>query len=225
MHVAKLDIDGTSLVGLHVVALETVVFVAPSTSEKQRELIAEVFQAEVVELTIAGTGLLGVFCATNGEELLVPSIIFDHEEEILKNSGITYHVIETTQTCLGNTLVVTKKGALIAPGFSDEVKRALTEVLGVPLKEAMLHEATTIGSYMVCTQTHGLASYEFSDDQLDDFEKFLGVKLSTGTVNLGATQIRSGLVATTKGFIIGTQSGGPEVVHADEAFGFLGDDG
>jgi translation initiation factor 6 len=223
MHVAKQSIEGNSLVGLYMVPLDDVVFVAPSVSEEQRKTIAQVFQAEVIELTIAGTGLLGIFLATNGSELLVPSVLFDHEEEVLKKSGVSFHIFETTQSCLGNNIVATKKGALIAPGFSDEEKKALEAILKTPLKEAMLHEATTIGSYIACNDTHGLASYEFSDEQLDDFEKFLGIKLDTGTVNLGATQVHSGIAVNNNGFIIGEQSGGPEVVHADFALGFLED--
>ena len=223
MHVAKLDIEGNSLVGLYMVALQDVVFVAPSVSDEQRKTIAEVFSAEVKELTIAGTGLLGVFAASNGHELFVPSILFDHEEQALKDSGVDFHIIQTKQTCLGNNIVATKKGALIAPGFTPEVKKVLESLLGT-VEEAMLHEATTIGSYIVCNDTHGLASYEFSDDQLDHFEKILGVKLDTGTVNLGATQISSGIATNNNGFIIGQQSGGPEVVHADFALGFVEDE-
>jgi translation initiation factor 6 len=221
MHVAKQNIEGNSLVGLYMVPLDDIVFVAPSVSDEQRKTIAEVFQAEVVELTIAGTGLLGIFLATNGAELIVPSIIFDHEEEILKKSGVSFHIFNTTQTCLGNNIVATKKGALIAPGFSKEEKKALEAIFKTPILETMMGEATSIGSYIACNDTHGLASYEFSDEQLDSFEKHLGIKMDTGTVNLGATQVHSGIAVNNKGFIIGEQSGGPEVVHADFALGFL----
>lgn len=224
MHVSKLQIDGNSLVGLYVVALNDIVFVAPSVTDDQRKILGEVFQVPVQELTIAGTGLLGVFMATNGRDVIVPSIIFDHEKEILSKSGVSYHIFKTVQTCLGNNVVATTTGALISPSFTGEEQKALSEMLGVPLQTAMLGEATAIGSYIVCAGERGLASYEFSDEDLDKYELVLGVKLDTGTVNLGSTQIRSGLACNKNGFIIGDQSGGPEVVHADEALGFLGDD-
>jgi translation initiation factor 6 len=85
-----------------------------------------------------------------------------------------------------------------------------------------LNEIKTIGSFIVCNSTHGLCSHDFSDEQISELESFLGIKLTTGTVNLGSTQVKSGLAVNDHGFIIGELSGGPEIINVDEALGFLG---
>ncbi len=225
MHVAKMNVQGTSLVGLYIVALDNIVFVSPEVGDEDKKLLGSIFQAEVVELTIAGTGLIGAFMATNGEKFIVPHILFDHEKAILDALNVPYEIIHTKQTCLGNNVLASKKGVLVSSVFSEEEKDAIAQAFDLPCQRVDLNdEATTIGSYVVSNDKYGVASYEFSDEQLEMIESFLGIALQTGTVNLGTTQIRSGLVTNNNGFIIGQASGGPEIVHADSALGFLGDD-
>lgn len=224
MHVSKLNIQGNSLVGLYILPLSTAVLAGPELSERDVKIVEEVFKVPVIQSTIAGTGLWGVFAATNGKALVLPHIIFDHEEAVLKEAGIEYTKIKTNLTCLGNNLVVSKKGVLLNPSFEDSAMQALQDAFTSPFKVYSLGEIQTIGSYVVCNSTHGLCSHEFTDEQIGEMESHLGVKLTTGTVNLGSTQIRSGVVASDNGFVIGESSGGPEIINADEALGFLGDE-
>lgn len=224
MHVAKLNVQGNSLVGLYVLPLDDVVLVGPEVSVTDRKLLEEIFNAPVVQATIAGTGLLGVFAATNGKTLVVPHIIFEHEERNLKEAGVEFIKIKTTLTCLGNNIVASRKGVLLNPSFEDEAMQQLQDAFTLPFKLFSLNEIPTIGSFVVCNSKKGLCSHEFSDAQIDEMETHLGIKITTGTVNLGSTQIRSGLAVNDSGFIIGESSGGPEIINADEALGFLGDE-
>lgn len=221
MHVAKLDIQGNSLVGLYIVPMDDIVLVGPEISKKDRRIIESVFKVETVALTIAGTGLIGVFAATNGSVLVVPEIIFPHEEQILKEAGVNYRKIKTTLTCLGNNIVASRKGVLLNPGFEEEALSQLQEAFSLPFKVFSLGDIPTIGSFIVCNSKYGLCSHDFSDEDISSIEKHLGIQLTTGTVNLGSTQVKSGLAVNDAGFVIGASSGGPEIINADEALGFL----
>ncbi len=221
MHVAKLNIQGNSLVGLYVVPMDDVVLVGPEVSKKERRLISDVFKVDVVQITIAGTGLIGVFAATNGKTLVVPDIIFSHEELALEKAGVHFVKIKTTLTCLGNNIVASKKGVLLNPNFEDSALEQLQDAFNLPFKIFSLNDIPTIGSFIVCNNNYGLCSHEFSDESINEMEKHLGIKITTGTVNLGSTQIKSGIAVNDVGFLIGDSSGGPEIINADEAFGFL----
>ena len=221
MHVAKLNIQGNSLAGLYVLSLDGIGLVGPEVSKKDLKIIEEVFNAEAVRLTIAGTGLIGIFAATNGKTLVVPSIIFPHEERILEEAGVLYNKIDTKLTCLGNNIVASKKGVLINAGFEESALEQLQDAFKLPFKVFSLNDIPTIGSFVVCNSKKGLCSHEFSDEDIELMEKHLGVELTTGTVNMGSTQIRSGLAVNDDGFVIGDSSGGPEIINADEALGFL----
>ena len=51
-------------------------------------------------------------------------------------------------------------------------------------------------------------------------ERTLHVTLEPATVNLGTPYVHAAIINNRNGFIIGEQSGGPEIVHIDEALGY-----
>ncbi len=219
MHVEKLNINSSSLVGLYVVPLNDVVLVGYDVPESLDKTLEEVFGAKVRRISIAGTSLIGAFLATDGHNLLVPHILFEHEEEAIKD--LSYVKITTTNTCLGNNIVFTKKGMLVNPEFEKEVREQLVETFKVPIADITINDVGTIGSILAHNETHGLITNEVTQSQLEQLEEFLGISLTGGSVNMGATHIASGVAVNNKGFIIGESSGGPEIINADHAFGFL----
>lgn len=225
MHVTKLSFQGNSLVGLYILPLSNIVLVGPEVPETSYKELEEIFQAPVHPITIAGTGLIGIFAITDGTILLVPSIIFDHEKEALEKLGVAYKIITSSLTCLGNNIVLSKKGILVNPSYEDAVISQLSEIFSLPIKSMTLDDIPTIGSFIVHNNSYALVSHDFSDEDIAMLEDFLGLQIGTGTVNLGSTQVRSGLAVNEKGFVIGEMSGGPEVVNADEVLGFLSNNG
>ncbi len=218
MKITKLGIGGHGLVGLYILPMNNAVLVGPEISEDLYPELERIFGVPVIMLTIAGTGLLGVFCATNGDILAVPSIIFSHEEDALKAAGLNYHKISGSLTCLGNNIVVTKSGMLVNPAYDQDALDALVQAFSVPVKTYSLEDIPTIGSFIAHNSRSALISHDFDDDQIAELEEFLGLKITTGTINMGSTQVRSGIAVNDNGMIIGELSGGPEVVNADEAF-------
>jgi len=221
MHVAKINVQGNSLAGLYIVPLTDVVLVGPDVSELLDKDLAEIFGARVERMTIAGTSLLGVFLATDGEKLLVPHIILPHEEALLQRLAIPYMIVPSDLTCIGNNVVLTPKGALVNPEYDKEAADAIASFLERPVQQVLLANLPTVGSVLVATATKGLISHEASDAEIAQAESFLGIAITSGTVNMGSTQIRSGVAANNSGFVIGEASGGPELMNADYAFGFI----
>lgn len=219
MHVAKIHIQGNSLVGLYIVPMNNVVLVGREVPESLDKTIEEVFEAPVVRLTIAGASLLGIFIATDGETLLVPNILFAHEKELLNEHNISFIELDTIHTCLGNNLIFHKNAIILMPEYEDSVEKTL-QSLNRPIHKIAFGEHTTIGSVFVANSTSGLVTHDITQEDFDFLEKTLNISLMTGTVNMGSVHIRSGIAVTDKGFIIGDQSGGPEIVNADEALGF-----
>ncbi len=221
MHVTTLQVQGNSLVGLYMVPLDNIVLVGVEVPVLADKNLEEIFGTKIIRLTIAGTSLLGVFLATDGEKLLVPHIIFPHEEEILKKNNIPYIIVPSDMTCLGNNIIATKKGILVNPQYDKASVDIIERFFEREVKELEIGEILTIGSLIANNDTHGLISYDVAEETIKDMEKFLGLQIATGTVNMGSTQIRSGLAVNNKGFVIGQSSGGPEIMNADQALGFI----
>ena len=224
MHVSRLSLDGNSLVGLYAVALGSKVVVGTPLTDEEHKLISEVLGASIVQTTIAGTPLVGVFCATDGEKLAVPHTIFDHERKALDDAGIEYDVIPSILTCHGNNLAVTKHGMIVHPEYEQTALDKLEALFGV--KPIVFDNADypTIGSFISYNSTYALVSHDFSEDTLQHIADTLQLNILPGTINMGSTHIKSGIVCNDNGFLVGTLSGGPEVVNADTALGFLKSD-
>lgn len=220
MHVSKLDMNGNSLVGLYILPLNDIVLVGTEVPKEDYSLLEEIFGAKVYSLSIAGTSLLGVFLATDGEKLLVPSVIFDYEKEIIDKLGIPYVLVETTNTCLGNNVLFTKKGLVCNPSFEKSAIDQMVSFLNIPVHISDV-EVPTIGSFIAHNSKFGLISHDLSDNQIDLLAKHLDLRLIPGTVNMGSVQVASGIAVNDKGFVIGTMSGGPEIMNADHALGFI----
>lgn len=220
MHVSKLDINGNSLVGLYIVPLNDVVLVGTEVPQENYSLLEEIFQAKVFPMSIAGSSLLGVFLATDGNKLLVPNILFDHEKELLDKAGVSYVLVNTANTCLGNNVVFTTTGLVCNPSLEKSAIDQMMQFLNVPvhLSDA---DTPTIGSFVAHNNNFGLVSHDLSDKQIDSLSKNLSLKLTPGTVNMGSVQVASGVAVNDDGFVIGTISGGPEIMNADHALGFI----
>ncbi|MGM5481499.1 MAG: hypothetical protein ACQESE_03750 [Nanobdellota archaeon] len=222
MHVSRIQLSGNSLVGLYILPLQDKVILGMEVSDNLKKLIEEVFDSEIIQTSIAGTPLVGVFAATDGDKIIVPHIIFDHERKALDDAGINYKVIESHLTCHGNNIAVTKKGLLANPEYEEGAIESIEDFFGHKAVPFDFADVPTIGSFIAYNSKFGIVSHDFSEEVLQRISDVLGLVLSTGTVNMGSTQVKSGIAVNNQGFLIGENSGGPEVVNADEGLGFIG---
>jgi translation initiation factor 6 len=221
MHV--LTLDGNPNIGLYAFCTDSFCLVGHDLPEKHCRRIEEALKVPVHQLSIAGTGLLGVFLAGHERMVLVPSIAFEHELKELERLKIPYTVIDSKITALGNNLLVSSKGCLASTDFSADQKKAIRTALDLPLKPGRLADLPNVGSLAVTNEFGCLVHPESKRFELDFVETLLKVRCTQGTVNGGNPYVGSGLIVNSKGFCTGSQSGGIELDTADRSFGFIGD--
>ncbi len=221
MHVERASFNGNPNLGLYCLATDTYCLVGKEVPSRVRSLIKDVLKVPVHPITLAGTSLIGVFAAANSKGLIVPGITFEHERRALDALGLNYAVIETKLTALGNNVLASDHAALVSRGFLDEERKAVSDALGVPVKQATIAELDIIGSLAVHNGKGCLVHREIGAAEMKFVERNIRVPCTPGTVNMGNPFVSSGILANDYGFIIGEMSGGPEVQNADEAFGFI----
>lgn len=220
MHVIKTNFNGNVNIGLYVYVTEGYCLAGPDVPDEQVKKMQKAFDVPVHKITIAGTGLIGVFLAGNSNSLLVPKIAFDAELKKLDNLNIKYSIIDTDLTALGNNVLCNDKGALVNPEFTDKAIKQIEKALKVNVKKSKIAGLGTVGSLAAFNDKGCLVHRDAEDFELDLVEQTLGVEVTIGTVNFGSPYIRSGVAVNSKGFIIGDISGGPEIQNADIALGF-----
>jgi translation initiation factor 6 len=221
MHLIKTDFNGNFNVGLYAYATDDYCLIGQDVPS---ELIAEIEKAlnvPIHRITIAGTGLLGVFLAGNKNCLLIPKITFNDEIEEIKKLKINYRIIDTKLTALGNNILCNEKGCIINPDFGKTEEETIKEALKVPVKRGKIAGLSIVGALATINKKGCLLHRDAEDFEIEFIEDTLGLKVTTGTVNFGSPYIKSGILANSNGFIIGSVSGGPEIQNADISLGFL----
>lgn len=201
---------------------DKVLLLGQDVPEEYDKKLKEIFQVPIIRLTIAGTSLISVFVTGTEDKLIVPDIIFDEELELLKDLNVK--VINTKHTCLGNNIVFGKDKMLVNEEISDAQTKSLGEIFGMQAKRVKLSNIKTIGSILVIGKKRGLVGNDITDDDFELLQDEIGIQLTPTSINMGSPYIKSGVVANKNGFAIGSNSGGPEIVTAEEGLGFLDDE-
>ncbi|MBW3015845.1 translation initiation factor IF-6 [Candidatus Woesearchaeota archaeon] len=220
-HILDTNFDGNPNVGLYAFCTDKFCLLGKEINPRKAKEIEAVLKVPVHRINICGTSLLGVFIAGNSKCLLVPGIAFENELRVLDKLGIKYKVINTKQTALGNNILCNDEGAVVNPEFSADTKKEIRQALGVNLKPGTIAELDIVGSLGVAARGNCIIHMDASDDEIKKIEELLKVKCHSATVNLGNPYIKAGLFCNKNGFVIGDQSGGPEITMIDEYLGFL----
>lgn len=221
MHILKTDFNGNFNVGLYIYTTDEYCLIGSDVPDNLVEEIEKTLEVPIHKISIAGTGLIGVFLSGNSKCLLIPSIAFDFEIEAIKKLNIPFKIINTKLTALGNNILCNDKGCLINPDFGKTEETEIRNALNVPVKRAKISGVTTVGAVAALNSKGCLLHRDAEDFEIELVETTLDLKVTTGTLNFGSPYIKSGIVVNNKGFVVGALSGGPEIQNADIAFGFL----
>ena len=220
-HIWTTNFYGNPNVGLYAFATDKHCLMGYDLRKSIRKQIEEILNVPVHHMTMCGTPLLGVFLAGNKNCLLVPSICFDDEIEVLKRLKIKYAVIDTKLTALGNNILCNDHGCLANPDMGADSKKLIRQALDVPLKPGMIAGVETVGSVAIHNKHGCIIHRDAKEFEIKFIKDLLKTEIYTGSVNMGNPYLGSGVICNSNGFIVGDTSGGPEVTNIDECLGFL----
>jgi translation initiation factor 6 len=227
-HVDSIDIKGETNIGLMIYANDKFALIPRTIDEKTIKIIEDILKVSTYQVSIAGTPLMGVFLNGTENKILVPEIIFDKELEELQKIGKEHNVefikFKSELTCLGNNILISNGKAIANPDYTDKELENLQKLLNIEVTTATIAEIEIVGATVIINHNEkkALVHREASNKDIELIEKTFEVKTETGSVNMGSPYVKSGIVCNKNGFLIGNESGGPEITNADEVLGYLG---
>lgn len=212
---------GTVEVGLFSVATENICLVPPQLKPRQKKLIRDVLEVEVASTTIAGSILLSALAAGNSNGLLLSNLILDEElNAIRKRAGdMNLAVIEGKYTAIGNLVLANDRAALVSELLPKSAVKVIKDALGVEVVVGKIANRSYVGSLAVITNAGGLVFVEASEEEEKILSEIFKVNVIPGTVNNGVKFVRSGILANSKGAIVGSSTTGPELMTISRALG------
>jgi len=218
---AVLNFNENPNVGVFCRANDDVVFVRKALTKKVKSKIVEVLETKLVELSIADATIVGSLMAFNSTGVVVTDFVDIKAIKIIENEGFNVCVINDKLNAAGNDILVNDYGCLVHPDMKQTSIDKIKNVFGVPVYRGTIADLNTVGMAAVVTNKGILCHPKTSDEEKHVLEKVFDVPVMIGTVNHGSPVIGSGLVANTKGAIIGSLTTGIEMGRIEEALGFL----
>ena len=217
----QLDFNENPNVGVFCRANDDVVFLQKGLSKKVKKKITAALDVELVELNIVDASIIGSLLTINSKAAVVTDFIDDKSAKVVEDQGLNVCVICDKLNAAGNDILVNDKGALVHPNMKDESLKMIEEAFDVPVYRGTIGSLKTVGMAAVVTNKGCLCHPKVTEKEKTVLEKVFDVSVMIGTVNHGVPLIGSGLVANTKGAIIGNLTTGIEMGRIEEALGFL----
>lgn len=204
--------------GLYVRATDDLVVAAPNAPPKLLAAIERVLQPRRVLFTnIANSPLVGLFAVANSTGVVLTPLAEESEIRAFREQGLNTASLPPQFGAVGNSLVANDRAALANPNLPPEAIRAVADALGVEVFQHRFAGAPTLGAFHVATNHGVFASNELSDVELKKLESVFGVHADRGTVNLGTPFNALGVVANSRGALVGELTTGFEVQRVYQA--------
>jgi translation initiation factor 6 len=216
-----LDFNENPNLGVYCRANDTVAFLQKSLTKKVKKRVATTLEVSLVELTIADSTIIGSLLVLNSKGAVVTYISDRYTIEKIKDQGLNVFVIKDVINAAGNDILANDYGVLIHPDIQDQSLQKISETLDVPVERGTIASQKTVGMAAAVTNKGCLCHPKVTNKEKQQLENLFDVEVMVGTVNHGVPMIGSGLVANSKGAIIGNLTTGIEMGRIEEALGFL----
>jgi translation initiation factor 6 len=220
--VLRASFAGSSYVGVFARATNDCLLVRSDADEDTVADMAAELDVEPVPTTIGGSGTVGALAVGNENGLLVSSHATDRETDAIEEAtGLSVTELPGRINAAGNVVLANDYGAYVHPDLNREAVRTVKSALDVPVERGDLADVRTVGTAAVATNEGVLCHPKSREPELEAIEDVLDVRADIGTVNYGAPLVGSGLVATDSGYVVGTDTTGPELGRIEETLGYI----
>ncbi len=216
-----LDFNENPNVGVYCRANDSLAFVQKSLQKKTQEIIARVLGVNIIELTIADSTIIGSLLVLNSQGAVLTNIADKQTLQLIKDQGLNVSVIKDIINAAGNDILANDHGALVHPEIKKQTMKKISDTLNVPVERGTIAELPVVGMAAVVTNKGCLCHPKITENEKQQLKDLFHVDVMIGTVNHGFPMIGSGLIANTKGAIIGNHTTGIEMGRIEEALGFL----
>lgn len=212
--ISKIEIEKNPFIGLYLSTSEKLALAPPSLPEKLCFAIKETLQVEKTHFTfLANSNLVGLYSVLNSKGILLPAFTDELEIKKIKNElNLEIGLISNQFSAVKNNITASDKIAICNPNMKKTDLTTIRDSLDVEVIQIKIGKVSTTGSHNVLTNTALLAFNEATENEMQTLQKY-AYRVQKTTVNLGVNALAAGIVANSKGALIGSSSSGFETAN------------
>jgi translation initiation factor 6 len=216
----RLRIAGTSLIGVFARCTEKVALVPLEVGPENIRQLEEELEVVVVRASISGSSVVGSLVCGNSTGFVTNPQASDEAIQRLSTLGKAAR-LPGKISAAGNVVLANDSAAIVHPGLSSRACKIVSQTLGVEVVQGTIGGLKTVGMAGIVTNKGLLVHPRVSETELAVLDDLFGLPVDVGTVNFGSPLIGSGLLANSKGYIVGEETSAPEMGRIEDALGFL----
>ncbi|MBI5635795.1 translation initiation factor IF-6 [Candidatus Micrarchaeota archaeon] len=210
MKILKTDVERNPFIGMFLQTNETHSFLPPTAPPHLVGQVQDALGTQVVKLFISQSPLIGIFSVVNSNGAVLSKQAEAQEISVFKKLGLNACFMD--KLAPGNTVLCNDYGAVVPKLVERKQAQEIQDCLGVAVLRAEFDSIQAIGSGCVANNYGLLAYNELDDGEIKTIAEHLKVKSSArATNNLGTPYNKYGLVANSKGAIVGSLTTGFEL--------------
>ncbi|WP_455276270.1 translation initiation factor IF-6 [[Eubacterium] cellulosolvens] len=212
------DIFGNPNIGIYGLSNENFAIVPKGMSKNKIKKFGDCLKVNILETNLADSRLIGIFLVANTKGIILPHITRENEIRAIKSlSDIRIGVLQDKITALGNMILANDNGAIASSILSNRTIRKISDILDVEVIKGEIFKLPYVGSMALATNDGVLSHPSITDDEKKLISDVLKVEVTIGTINNGTRFIRSGLIANSKGAVVGYPTVGKELMILTKA--------
>ncbi len=215
----RLNISGTSVLGVFATCTENLVFVPPDIPDETLKDLEVSLGVTGVRVSVGGSSVVGSLIGGNSNGVITAGFIL--EREIRKIRKYTRAAkLSGAPNASGNLILANDKAALVHPDLSDKAVGVIQKALGVNVRRGTIAGLKTVGMAGIATNKGVLVHPKARSTEIAILEELFNLPVDIGTVNFGSHLVGSGILANSKGYVAGEDTTGPEITRIEDALGF-----
>jgi len=218
MPVILADVFGSVNIGVYCFCNEKLAIVPPGLTPKKINELVNTLGVEVCKTTIGGSTLIGSLTVGNSNGILVPHIIRDYEFDRI-NKFCKVNVVESNWTALGNVVLSNDSGAVIHPEAPEKLRNYVKDELRIQVVDATIGTLGFVGALGIATNKGAILSPNASVEEQAVIGNALHVNVDLSATNGGVPFVKSGILANSKGAVVGPLTRGAELMQITRTLG------
>lgn len=196
---------GNPNIAVFATANESLALTAADASPEFERTLGEVLGVDVVKLSVGGSFVVGSLVAMNSNGAMV-SMLADDGEIARISARIPCTRLDDRLNAAGNNILVNDHGAIVNPDYSKRILDQIQDVLGVEAVPSLIGGINTVGSVCRVTNKGCICHMDASDEEIALIKDVLNVDAVRTTVNHGVRAVGAGVIANSKGAVIGDET-------------------